>query len=1121
MFRKLSIACALFGMAFPMLLVTNNSQAQVSTGTITGTVKDTSGAAVPQARVVAKSVETSQERVVVTDTVGNYTMPDLQAGHYSITVSHDGFKTTTLPNIELQVAQRATLDPVLEVGSVSEQVTVSTATAPLLNTETSSLGQVVDTKTVATMPLNGRNFWQLTQLTPGVSYISTGQNPAGTGGGTSIRASIVNVTVNGLDPTWTGWFLDGADITEFQAGGTIIQPNVDALQEFKVEGGNMPAEYGHTPTIINAALKSGSNSWHGTAYEYFRNNALDAKNYFFHPAAGTDQRDEPLHRNQFGANLGGPIRRDKVFFFVDAESTLLRLGEDFNNVVPSQAERGGDFSGSSAVITNPATGKPFPRNVIPASLITPQAQYLLKYMPLPNSVTGQIYRAINTSPLKQQLDKGDIRVDYQMTAADHLMGRYSIADNHETDPNAYAPMGTFPLRSRGQDPEARWTHIFSPQWINEAQMSYYRSYFFFTSSFQGQNVNDEAGIQGLDGLAPPEYAGFPGITIANYSNFTGASLNSYPKSNRLRSWQYVDRVTHIVGKHDIRFGFEWFHNKLEYISGSNSVGQFTFNGSYTGDNFADFLLGYAKSGTRSYFRNIWGNIGNFQGYYFQDDYRVRSDLTLNLGFRWEINPFYNGIHGQTTGFDPVTGDLIIPSNFSLEAQPQTATLYPLFQDRIELSGGQGLPTSVRPPDDRDVAPRIGFAWNPNGGKWVVRSGYGIFYGYPDDNNINNSQNTVPFIASQTVNNTGSTPPQLTFGNFYQSTPIVSANPHPGQPCAFGFAANSCSTPNVVSMPTHVRNTYTQQWNLALQHQIGNALSWDLAYVGSKSNRTEQQWSTNDPTPGPGTIQTRRPYPQWGTITLGEFLGLANYNALQAKVEARTWHGATGLVSYTYSKCLDNGTYNISTDLREVNPPLPYYGVCQYNLTNNLVFSYNYLLPVGRGKALLSDLPAWGNAVLGNWSVSGITTAQSGLPYTPTISNDQANTGFGNQRPNLVGKPTILKNVSCWFYISANASCKALDPGGVNAFAVPALYTYGNLGRYTMRADDLIQFDFAMLKAFTFSKERSIEFRAEFFNIFNRPTFSAPSTTINAASGAQVSSTLNGSRQIEFALKGYF
>ena len=1118
MLRRKAVLVVLFVLGLVLLLPTNRSQAQVSTGTIGGTVKDSTGAAVPGAQVVARSVETGQERSVITDSIGSYTLPSLQAGHYSLTVSHGGFKTTTLPDIELQVAQRASLDPILEVGNVSEKVTVTTLTAPLLNTVTSSVGQVIDTKTVATMPLNGRSFWQLTQLTPGVSYIDAGQNPST--GGTSIRAAVVNVNVNGLSPTWTGWYLDGADVTEFQAGGTIIQPNVDALQEFKVEGGNMPAEYGHTPTIINASLKSGSNAFHGTAYEYFRNNVLDAKNYFFLPAVGTHQRDEPLHRNQFGVNIGGPIRRDKIFFFADAESTLFRLGEDFNNVVPSVAERGGDFSGSSTTIVNPVTGKPFPGNVIPQNLITPQAQFLLKYMPLPNFVSGQTSRAINTNGLKQQLDKGDIKVDYQATAADHLMGRYSIADNRETDPNAYTPMGSFPLKSRGQDPEARWTHIFNPQWINEAQVSYYRSYFFFTTSFQGQNVNDEAGIQGMDGLAPAQYVGFPGITIANYSNYTGASTNSYPKSNRLRSWQYVDRVTHVVGKHDMRFGFEWFHNNLQYISGSNSVGAFTFNGLYTKDNFADFLLGYAKSATRSYFRQIWGNIGNFQSYYFQDDYRLLPNFTLNLGFRWEVNPFYNGLKGQTTGFDQTTGELIIPSNFSLQAQPQTATLYPLFQDRIELSGSQGLPTSVRPPDDRDFSPRIGFAWNPGGGRWVVRSGYGVFFGYPDDNNINNTQNSVPFIASQTVNNSG-TPPQLAMGNMFQSTPIVSANPKPGTPCAFGFAANSCSTPNVVSMPPHVQNTYTQEWNLAVQHQIGTKLSFDVAYVGNKTTRNEQQWSWNDPLPGTGTIQTRRPYAQWGTITLGEFLGTANYNSLQAKVEGRGWHGATALASYTYSKCLDNGTYNVGTDIREANSNIPYYGVCQYNLTNNLVFSYNYLIPMGRGTAFLGNLPSWGNAILGNWTVSGITTAQSGLPYTPTISNDQANTGFGNQRPNVVGKPKVLKNVSCWFYITANKSCQSLDPAGVAAFAVPAQYTYGNGGRNTMRADDLIQFDMALLKPFNFGNERSIEFRAEFFNVMNRPTFTAPSTAIDTSSGAQVSSTLNGARQIEFALKAYF
>lgn len=1109
------------------ILCASCSIAQLSTGTINGTVKDDTGASLPGARVTIKNIETGLANSVITDSIGNFTVPNLQAGHYSITVSRDGFKTTTLPDVELQVAERATINPVLQVGSVSEKVLVTSEAVPLLNTDTSSLGEVVDTKTVSTMPLNGRSFWQLTQLTPGVSYIDGGQNPST--GGTAIRASVVNVNVNGLPPTWTGWYLDGADVTEFQAGGTIIQPNVDALQEFKVEGGNMSAEYGHTPTVINSSLKSGSNAFHGGYYDYLRNNVFDAANYFFQPAPGTSQRDEPLHRNQFGANLGGPIVHNKAFFFVDLESTLFRLAEDFNNTVPSDAERGGDFSAAAKPPTDPTDvvggkAQPFPNNVIPPGRITNVAKFFLGYMPHSNNQVGSLYRAINTNALKQQLDKGDIKVDYAMTPADSVMGRYSIADNHETDPNAYPPMGSFPLRSRGQDPEIRWTHTFSPKWINEAQMSYYRSYFFFSTSFQGQNINDEAGIQGMDGLAPTEYLGFPGITISGYSNFTGASTNSYPKSNRLRSWQYVDRVTHVSGKHDMRFGFEFFHNNLQYVSGSNSVGSFTFNGAYTGDNFADFLLGYTKSATRSYFRQIWGSLGNFQAYYFQDDYRMMPGFTLNLGIRWEVNPFYNGLKGQTTGYDQTGGDLIIPSDFSLEAQPATATLYPLFQDRIELTNSLHLPESIRPADKTDVVPRIGFAWNPGNGKWVVRSGYGIFYGYPDDNNINNTQNSVPFIASQTVTNTGSSTsaPPLTFANMFQSSPIVSANPNPGQPCSFGFAANSCSTPNLVSMPPHVHNTYTQEWNLAIQHQVGSGVSWEVAYVGNKTNRNEQQWNWNDPPAGSsGAIQGRRPWPQWGTITLGEFLGAADYNSLQAKVDTHAWHGATALVSYTYSKCLDNGTYNIGSDNHEVHSNIPYWGVCEYNLTNNIVFSYNYQFPVGHGQPFLNGLPGWENQILGDWSLSGITTLQSGLPFTVTLNSDVANTGLGNQRPNYVSKPIYVKSPLCWFYTSFNPNCGQLAPGKQDSFQVPAVDTYGNLGRNTMRADDLVQFDMAVLKSFPMGRERSMEFRAEFFNVFNHPTFAAPSTIFNTSSGSVIGSTLNGSRQIEFALKGYF
>ncbi len=1097
-------------------LETTAVKAQTNYGTILGNVTDSTGATVSGARVTVKSIETGHEQNTTTDDSGSYTIPNLQIGHYSVTVDRPGFKTTVLPDIELQVAQEARIDTVLEVGQVSQEVTVTSTSSPLLNSVTSSVGQVIDTKTIQSTPLNGRNFWQLTQLTPGVSYVQGGQLiPTG---GTSIRASAVNVNVNGLNPAWTGWYMDGANITEFQLGGTLIQPNVDALQEFKVETGNMGAQYGHFPTVINATLKSGSNQFHGVFYEFMRNNALDAKNYFFIPPKGTDYRDEPLHRNQFGIAVGGPIIKDKTFFFLDVQSTLLAEAEDFNNIVPSVAERGGDFSGSSIQIKNPLTGQPFLNNMIPQSSISPQAAFLLPYMPLPNAVSGSTSQAINTNGLTQQLDQGDIKIDQQIGAADHLVGRYSIADNREKDPNPYPAMGSFPLRSRAQNALFRWTHVFNPKWINEAQVSYYRSLIDFNTSLAGQNINDQAGIQGFDDLnTPAGELNFPSITIANYSNYTGGSAGNVPKHNKLRSWQYRDNVTYVSGKHQIHFGYENFHNTFMYQLGQNSTGVFTFNGAYSGDNFADFLLGYPLSVQRSYFRFLYGDAGNLQSTYLQDDYRILPNLTINAGLRWEINTYLTGVKGQITGYDPATQKLVVPSNIDLNATTVNQ-LYPLFQDRLEFSGQLGLPNNIRPTAYANFGPRVGFAYSPRP-DWVVRSAYGIIYDFPDDNALNNTETSVPFIATQTVNNSTPTP-DLTLGNFFQGAPIVAPNPHPGQPCPFGQVFISCSTPTVDSMNTKVKNQYVQEWNLAVQHQFGRAVSLDVAYVGNKVSHIVESYSINDPPPGPGSVQARRPIQQWSTMGINNFSLNANYNALQAKLETRAWHGSTLLTSYTYGKCLSDGAF--STQSREEpNYGINYYGVCAYNLTHNLVISYVYELPVGKGRGFLGDIPTWANAIVGNWQVSGVTTIQSGLPFTATISTDNANTGVGSQRPNISGRPTMVKRPSCWFYIAKNSACTALAPNSPNTFTVPAKYTYGNGGVYTLRADDLVQFDVAALKTFKFGETRSLELRGEFFNLFNRPTFGAPSTNIDSGSGAQVTSTLNTSREVELSLKGYF
>ncbi len=1110
MFRQQSsIALLVLAVAASPLM-----RAQLNTATLLGTVKDSSGASVPKAEVTARRVDTAQERGVKTDDFGNFTIPNLQTGLYQLTVKAAGFKVTTISDIELQVAQMASVNVVMELGQISQNVTVS-AEAPLMNTASSTVSQVVDTKAVESMPLNGRSFWQLTQLTPGASYIPGGQNiPVN---GTSIRSSAVNVNVNGLPPVWTGWALDGANITETQLGGTIIQPNVDALQEFRVEGANMSAEYGHTPTLINATLKSGTNRFHGDVYWFFRNNAMDARNFFFVPPPGVNQKNEVLHRNQAGGTLGGPIRKDKTFFFVDFESTQLSRGQNFNNVVPNAAQRAGDYTGYKT-INDPLTGKPFPGNMIPANRISSQAQFFLPFMPAPDFVSGLTNRAILTNALTQSLNKGDVKIEHQITSNDRLMGRYSIADNDESDPNPYPAIGAFPLHSRGQNALLTYTRIFSPRWINESRVAYYRSYFNFAGAQQGQDINGQAGVQGFAGIPNP---GFPQLAISGYSNFTGSPSDSRPKQNRIRAWQYSDSATFTTGKHNMKFGWELRHNTNTFISGSTSMGQFSFLGTYTGDAFADFLLGYPDNVQRAYFRNLWGNNANFHSFYVQDDFRVLPNLTLNLGFRWEINPFYNSVQGQSSGFDWQTGKLILPSNFSITAQPQTAFLYPLFQDRIELTKDLNLPQSIRPTDYKDFAPRIGLAWKPTGSdRMVVRSGYGIFYAFPDTNSINNTENVVPFNGTQTVTNTRPpAAPQLTFGNFFQGQPIVAPNPNPGQPCSFGFAANSCSTPNVVTAPVHLRSTYSQQWNLSIQRQLTSGLTLDVAYVGNRANRVQQTILRNDPSPGPGAIQSRRPYLQWGGINSGEWGGSQHYNALQVKFQAREWHGASFLASYAYASCIDNGTGEAGTITALLVARNK--GACDFDLRHNLAMSYSYALPFGKGRAFMNNAPRWADAIAGGWNASGITTIHSGLPFTPTVTTDVANTGVGGQRAQVVGTPTIIGSPSCWFYIAANPSCATLLPNGSPAFALPQQYTYGNAGRNILRGDNLVQFDFTVSKRFNFTESKVVEFRGEFFNLFNHPVFSSPSSSINVASGAQVGSTLNAARTVELALKIHF
>ncbi len=768
----------------------------------------------------------------------------------------------------------------------------------------------------------------------------------------------VNVQINGTGFIYNGWLLDGVDITEYEQGGTNIQPNVDALAEFKVESANMPAEYGHTPNVVSATMKSGTNSYHGTVFEFLRNDKLDARSFF----AVTKNA---LHRNQFGGTVGGPILKNRLFFFTDLETTRQSEAQVFNDTLPTNAMRTGNFAGLKA-ITDPLTGAAFPGNIIPASRISQQAQFFLPFMPT------QAQGAFN-SPQGLDVYKADMKVDARLNDSNQLMSRYSVADNLETDPNSFPALGIQPLHSRAQNVVLTETHIFNPRWLNEARFGYYRDYFLFGAVLPGTNYDQQAGITGFEQtqLNPS----FPLISVSGYTGFTGSGSNSLPKANRIRTYQYSNVISYSTGRNEMRFGGQLYHQTHGFFNGQSQEGQFTFNAGYTGNGFADYLLGYPSSVFRAYPLSLYGNYANQWALFWQDNFKATRNLTFNLGIRWEYNPFFYGIGGQTTAFDYSNGKIIVPEVdgklINPTAQPEIPILVPLFKDRFEGTDTLGLPTSIRKTGPGQWAPRFGFAWRPlSTEKLVVRGAYGIFDVFLDTNITLQWAKAPPIEITQTVNNT--TPkPTFTWADPFQGQSLVAGNPNPGQICpGTTMVLLSCVAPNVFAGASTMKHTYMQQYNFAVQGQLAKDFSLEVAYVGNTTEHVQLiSVPDNVPTPGPGAIQARRPYPQWGQFSLGLLSGIANYNALQVKAEKRFAHGYQLLASYTYTRCMDVGSNQ--------SAPITYsmmfsnYAPCDYDIPQNLTVSSVYELPVGKGRAFLGNTNRFVDTVIGGWEVAGV------------------------------------------------------------------------------------------------------------------------------------------------------
>jgi Carboxypeptidase regulatory-like domain len=1096
--RPLVLAAALFAIG------AGTAYAQVQAGRIVGTVYDPQKAAVPGAAITVTDTATNVTRRVAANDAGGFVVTPLNPGSYSISATSPGFQTTVRGGIELVVGDAVRVDLELRLGETSTQVQV-VAEAAALNTESGTLGQAITNTQIVNLPLNGRGFYELARLTPGATLLPS------TGNVQKVRPEAVNGTViSGVRGGQTTFLLDGADTTEQHQGGTWIQTSIDALQELSVQQNAYSAEYARAGGFFNATTKSGTNSFHGVLFEFLRNDQLDARNFFL-------PKREVLKRNQFGGTIGGPVilpgvfnGRNTTFFFLSYEATRERQGLVFNSLVPSAAQRAGNFGAVTNRIYDPLTTAPnpsgsgnirvpFANNVIPQNRLSPQAQFFTRYISLPNTAAGT---AAFGPARAYDADQVTFRGDRELSTSHKAFLRFSWHDNRQIEPAQYPELGAADLRGPARNLALALTSNVRPNMIHEARFSYlfgqYRSEAYFEG--QGAAFNRQIGLIGLETNQDPSTSSLPAFTWSGYTGYSGNGADGRPKWQDRWAWEVTDSLTWIKGAHILKFGTRIHYFKPLFTDIRTQNGRFNFTGiatenpastTGTGESFADFMLGYPADAGRGNPATWWGGYGTYWHFFAQDDFKVHNRLTLNLGLRYEYTPWLNAYRGQVATFDPTRAKSIIvgtaDGQIDLGAQRLADVGYNLFRDIIQTASEAGLQERIAEPDKRQWAPRFGFAWRPFGETTVVRGGYGIFYESEGTSHRLNF-NFLPWSLTENVNADRGVTPTRTLHDFFLGVP-------------FG---TSVLAPSWAPSPVRIRQGYDQHWNFGVQRELPGRTVLEVNYVGNKGAFLNGSTHINHPAAGAGSIQARRPYPRFGTMDYRDQNVSSNYHSLQAKAERRFNAGFWYLASYTFSKSL----------WHEATPAVGGNGgwekaLSAFDAPHNFIGSFGYELPFGKGKALGSNLGRIANGIVGGWQLQGIIGFRSGLPFTPTVSRDVANNGVNAQRPNRIASGKLEKPTLASYFDKT-------------AFVVPANFTFGNSGGRILRSDKLGVTDFSLFKQFAVTESANVQLRAEVFNMPNTAYFSAPANTnIDAAAGARVTTTSNGPRQVQFGLKFSF
>ncbi|HXX16178.1 MAG TPA: carboxypeptidase regulatory-like domain-containing protein [Candidatus Eremiobacteraceae bacterium] len=1089
-------------------------RAQDISASMHGTVVDESAATVSGVKVTAVNTDTGFQRTAMSNHQGAYLLVQLPVGHYRLEAEATGFKKYVQDGISLDVNQSAAVPIRLAIGSSTQQVEV-TADAPVIETTSTNLGQTVGQREILDLPLNGRQFTQLGLLQTGVVPLTPGLLEAGG----SLRAGQA-YAVNGQRPESNNFLIDGADNFDTVDGGLVMEPPVDAIAEFRILTHTANAEFGHsTGSTTNIITRSGSNGFHGSLWDFVRNNAMDAKSFFAYSV-------EPLQRNQFGGTFGGPIKKDRTFFFLYYEGIRDQQGETTRTTVPSNAERTGNFGdqcslvggsfNSQGLCSNPngqllnffvptnSPPQPIPFNQLPA--ISPLSQTLLQYYPLANSGP---FTFVDTLMMTSNSDQFGVRVDHYLTDRDTLNFRYSFSEANEVDPlsNVGANVPGFPVGQdqRAQNFVAQETHTFSPTLVGQLRASYLRNKFLV-----GENINhtDPASL-GFQYAPSLEAAlGPPFIQVGGYASI-GDPITG-PRNSYQNTFDFSGSLTWVKGQHQVKFGGGYQYDQINVLQGIATNGFFVFAPFPLSNAFASFLFGQPVvflQGGGDFYRGLRGQAFNLYG---QDTWKVSRRFTVNYGLRYEVPSPYTEIHNYQ--------NLWVPGRQS--------TVFPSAPEGLLYPGDTGVPRGLIPTDRAAFAPRVGLAWDVTGsGRWLVTSAYGIFYD--------------PYYTGQggPLQDPISAPP-------YLQTPQVStpnfANPFNGQNPFNGTFSQDMT---LLVLSPNLRLPYAQDWNLNIERAFGNDWLLELGYIGTKGTKLPRFIEANPAVYVPGestqnNADQRRLYsgctlastsPPCTYSSVGEIAGIADssYNALQVSLRKRFSHGLSMLASYTFSKTLDDvSSFNITgsasqsvageNDLAQ-NPfdLKSEWGRSMFDSRHRLVVSYQWNLP------WFSHAQTWYGHVLGNWQVNGITTVMSNTPFTvydssnPSLQGSAPEiSGFFSSRPNIVGNPNVgacpggtpVRTPQCWF--------------NTGAFQHAGIGHFGDVGRNTMDGPAFQQWDFSAIKNIPVRERMNLQFRAEIFNIFNNVNFELPNNDINSPGFGQIVAAQPG-RIVQLALKFAF